>query len=85
MPDFTAAETEAAMALIRTCMDQRTDYEDRKPLPTEILLAEIDRLRAALTDITERFEKCLIFSGSDPEAAAEAIQTIIAKDGDGHG
>ncbi len=95
MPDFTAAETEAAMALIRTCMDQRTNYEGRKPLPTEVLLAEIDRLRAARDELVPVLKKLSdLFSDirgdwSDPRhecrEGQDLIAALIAKHGADHG
>ncbi len=56
MPDFTPAEAEAVMARTREYLEQSTNYEGRKPLPTEIMLAEIDRLRAARDELVAGLE-----------------------------
>ncbi len=51
MPDFTPAETEAVMDSFRSYEAHAPDYIGRKPSPVAILLAEIDRLRAARDEL----------------------------------
>ncbi len=60
MPDFTAAETEAAIDAAREYLKEyavlfghalSASFKNRKPSPTEIMLAEIDRLRAVRDEL----------------------------------
>lgn len=46
--------TTTRIAAIRRAMSGRTMYEGRQPRDDEVLVQEIDRLRAALTKIAER-------------------------------
>lgn len=66
------------------CRDQVFDAcSDCGAVPTEYIRADLSRARiealvAALNECATRFEKALIYSGTDPEFAAEAVKPYRA-------
>jgi hypothetical protein len=54
------------------CLFSRLDWQDHVAL-AKAAADEIDQLRKALADCAERFRRCCIASGSDPEYADAAV------------